>query len=378
MFKSLFKKVEKEVVPVKELVATPDNIINSKVVQKSFDEELSEIINSLELTGKRNLEIEELEDRIKKFRLDNDELISSTNKLKEVGLINTPSVAQTLREFENEIHVKEGQIKQIKFDIKEKKKMNEMISHYNLKFPGYKFIPKKEFLKVLEKYNLVMGEASMYCKEIPKKAVDIVHGFRGYIKDNTVNFYWEGDIRKVYTEDFLKNNLEKVKKPWGEMDEWERRTSMLFPMETSNYSVILEKGPNLSLTPLKMVAPKDHFTIPTMDFSDYVRKSRRGSFAFSSQAEEYERVLEESKNINICKMDGNIITYDFSKAQKTLGEFKKVLDPIALLMVNDFGYNNVKKLNDVAEAQHSFDGVIILDAWDEEANIPEIKNENWN
>lgn len=377
MLKNLFKKAKEDVVAVKEWATTPDNFVNSKVIQKSFDEELAEIINSLELTGQRNQEIEELENKIKLFRLDNDELISSAEKLKEVGLINTPSVTQTLREFEHEISVKEGQIKQIKFDIEEKKKMNEMIAHYNLKFPGYKFIPKREFLKVLEKYNLVMGEASMYCKEIPTKAVNIIHGYKEYIKNgekkNIIYFDHRGNggvksvERIIEKRDNMIASAEKFENGTYKNYTGSLQESINFCLkEAKKYDDMLKKNV-IKTSPLKMVAPKDHFTIPTIDLTE----------GYSYSLVEKLTHLDLS-SISLCTMKDNIITFDFEKLGKGLGEIKKVLDPIALLAVNDFGYNDVVLENDLASAQHSFDGVIILDAWDEEANIPEIRNENLN
>lgn len=377
MLKNLFKKTKEDVVAVKEWATTPDNFINSKVIQKSFDEELAEIINSLGLIGQRNQEIEDLENKIKLFRLDNDELISSAEKLKEVGLINIPSVTQTLREFEHEINVKEGQIKQIKFDIEEKKKMNEMIAHYNLKFPGYKFIPKKEFLKVLEKYNLVMGEASMYCKEIPTKAVNIIHGYKDYIKKgekkNIICFDHRGNgevksIEKVIKErGDMMSSMENYKNESYRVYTGSRQSMLDFcKREIEKYDNMIKEN-LIKTSPLKMVAPKDHFTIPTIDLTE--------GYSYS--------LIEKLSHLNLssvslCTMKDNIITFDFEKLGKGLGEIRKVLDPIALLTVNDFGYNDVTLENNLASAQHSFDGVIILDAWDEEANIPEIKNENLN
>lgn len=377
MIKNLFKKAKEDVVAVKEWATTPDNFINSKVIQKSFDEELKDIINSLELTGQRNQEIEDLENKIKLFRLDNNELISSAEKLKEVGLVNTPSVVQTLREFEHEISVKEGQIKQIKFDIEEKKKMNDMIAHYNLKFPGYKFIPKKEFLKVLEKYNLVMGEASMYCKEIPTKAVNIIHGYKDYIKKgekkNVICFDHRGNgevksLEKVMEErEYMMSSMEKYKDGTFNTYGSSRQDMVDFcKRDVEKYDNMIKEN-LIKTSPLKMVAPKDHFTIPTINLTE----------GYSYSLVEKLSHLNLS-SISLCTMKDNIITFDFEELGKGLGEIKKVLDPIALLTVNDFGYNDVTLENDLASAQHSFDGVIVLDAWDEEANIPEIKNENLN
>ena len=55
-------------------------------------------------------------------------------------------------------------------------------------------------------------------------------------------------------------------------------------------------------------------------------------------------------------------------------KIQKIKYPIALLCVNDFCRTIDGNYNNSHDYQHKFDGVIILYAWDEEANIPEIKN----
>ena len=200
----------------------------------------------------------------------------------------------------------------------------------------------------------------MYAREIPDRAVNIVSNFKKEIEDSEVvlnlapnyegkAFSCKFEVKSVSrlkeSVDFVENNYEKYSVHKQEM-------LKMYNDRLENFTYKLSK--------FKMVAPKDHFEVPKLKLRDVVRDTWNYD----------EKKLEE--DISICTTQDGIITFDLEELNKGLGEIKKVLDPIAVLCVNDFC--NKSKYDNSHDYQHMFDGVIILDAWDEEANIPEIKN----
>ena len=112
-----------------------------------------------------------------------------------------------------------------------------------------------------------------------------------------------------------------------------------------------------------MVAPKDHFEVPKLNYEKLVRASWN-----------LVKQFKDDEEVSICITKDGIITFDLTELNKGLGKIQKIKDPIALLCVNDFCRPIDGNYKNSFDYQHKFDGVIILDAWDEEANIPEIKN----
>ena len=91
-------------------------------------------------------------------------------------------------------------------------------------------------------------------------------------------------------------------------------------------------------------------------------------------SEVIQKEFKDDEEVSICVTKDGIITFDLTELNKGLGKIQRVKDPIALLCVNDFCRPIDGNYKNSFDYQHNFDGVIILDAWDEEANIPEIKN----
>ena len=168
----MIKFLDKLLSPKKE------TLINSEVIQKEFEVELHELMNKISINVESDSEIESLYEEVKNFNLDNLDLKEKIEKLKSLGLVNTPSVKIKEKELQEAIEEKQNLISEKKKEIEFLKSEKEMIKHYNLKYPSYKYIPKREFLNILEKYNLVMGEAFMYAREIPDRAVNIISNFK--------------------------------------------------------------------------------------------------------------------------------------------------------------------------------------------------------
>lgn len=177
----MIKFLDKLISPKKE-----ERIINSEVIQKEFEAELHELMNKISINVESDSEIESLYEEVKNFNLDNLDLKEKIEKLKSLGLVNTPSVKIKEKELQEAIEEKQNLISEKKKEIEFLKSEKEMIKHYNLKYSSYKYIPKREFLNILEKYNLVMGEAFMYAKEIPDRAVNIISNFKQEIEDSEV------------------------------------------------------------------------------------------------------------------------------------------------------------------------------------------------
>lgn len=356
----MIKFLDKLLSPKKE-----EKIINSEVIQKEFEAELHELMNKISINVESDSEIESLYEEIKNFNLDNLDLKEKIEKLKSLGLVNTPSVKIKEKELQEAIEEKQNLISEKKKEIEFLKSEKEMIKHYNLKYPSYKYIPKREFLNILEKYNLVMGEAFMYAKEIPDRAVNIISNFKDEIEDSEVGV----KIVPDYSSSNYENKLEiKSVKHTKELRDWVAnhngylnregdRSEMLnrYDRQLNNYEFKLSK--------FKMVAPKDHFEVPKLNYEKLVRASWN-----------LVKQFKDDEEVSICITKDGIITFDLTELNKGLGKIQRIKDPIALLCVNDFCRPIDGNYKNSFDYQHKFDGVIILDAWDEEANIPEIKN----
>lgn len=163
-----------------------ETLINSEVIQKDFETELKELMDKISVSVGNNSEIEALYEEVKLFNLENLDLKEKIEKLKNLGLVNTPSVKVKEKELEEAVKDKHKSIEDKKAEIKYLEEEQKKIKHYALKYPSYKYIPKKEFLNILNKYNLVMVEAFMYSREIPDRAVNIVSSFKKEIEESEV------------------------------------------------------------------------------------------------------------------------------------------------------------------------------------------------
>ena len=355
----MIKFLDKLISPKKE-----ERIINSEVIQKEFEAELHELMNKISINVESDSEIESLYEEVKNFNLDNLDLKEKIEKLKSLGLVNTPSVKIKEKELQEAIEEKQKLISEKKREIEFLKSEKKMIKHYNLKYPSYKYIPKREFLNILEKYNLVMGEAFMYVREIPDRAVNIISNFKDEIEDSEVVVSIVPNYRSSNYENKLEiksvKHLKKLRdftSNSGDFWALKRRNEMLeiYDKQLNNYEFKISK--------FKMVAPKDHFEVPKLNYEKLVRDSWN-----------LKKEFKDDEEVSICITKDGIITFDLTELNKGLGKIQKIKDPIALLCVNDFCRPINGNYDNSYDYQHKFDGVIILDAWDEEANIPEIKN----
>ena len=77
--------------------------------------------------------------------------------------------------FSNVEKVKEAQQTRAKIQLAGKEA--SLIMMYQQEYPGYKFIMEKQVKEICDKYNLVMGEVSLYKGEVPSKNVKEIGNF---------------------------------------------------------------------------------------------------------------------------------------------------------------------------------------------------------
>jgi len=92
------------------------------------------------------------------------------DKLEEIGFHNVSEIAQ---------------YRQKKEAIDRAKFVKNKIQYYKRKYPGYKFITRKQVVDICKKYGLVFGKANYYVGEIPDKNKMEIAGFE--LKEKNVH-----------------------------------------------------------------------------------------------------------------------------------------------------------------------------------------------
>ena len=304
-------KTKTEIKKIKEVKTDKKEVqvINSKIIQEDINKSFNEILKEFDLYKSKESTIEDLTLELESFRESNKTIYDKIEKLNQFGFTNTPSsnkLKDELASKELEINTK---IESIQIDIDSKKELENLIADYNIKYPGFKFIDKETMVSIMEKYQLILGDTSLYCKEIPDKALGLISSFSKHILNNNKCIY------KVYSRSIMLSRYASLK--IGN-----------YTPKSDRYSYN-DEVKTITTSNLKMIAPNSHFKIPTLEF--------------------------ENKEFPIYKLNKNReLELTVDEYNKAIQKANEVLDPIAVL--------EVKR------------GYIIIDAWDEEANIPEIQN----
>lgn len=298
-------------------------VINSEYIQNDLNTSFKNFLNNFGLQPSNNSRIEELKIQLSSFRQQNEEIYKKIDQLNKFGFINTPSAQKKDRELKESERKIKLEIIEVEKNIEKASKLQELIDYYSLQYPTFKFINDEVMNKILHKYQLCMGDTFLYAKEIPQRALNIIEGFSKEIEGSST-FHYLIKEKLRYTKGFTyswqvfrENYLENNDK-----------------YETTQFK----------MSKLKMIAPESHFQLPTIHITSYKR-----------EIDEY-----KTKLTSIVKLDPKtrMFNFDFEILEKNNKAIKEILDPIACLKVDG--------------------GFIILDAWDEEADIPEIKNEMLN
>jgi len=336
---NLFKKREQiQDVPTETVVATEvksEIIIDSKHIKKDIQESFEQILNQFDIDLSQESQIDELRDKIQSYRQANAEIYRKIEDLKSLGLVNTPSVRVQLERLESNEKTYNFRIKEIENKIENAKYNKDLVSKYSLKYPHYKFVSRGLMISIMKKYSLVLADACFYGKEIPQENLEIIKSFQKEIKETEKTFDF---IESTYFSGFGSSRTygfeEKVEleKVFG-----------LYPdiLHDSRHSI--NKLASFTISSFKMVAPESHFEIPSLKLK---KENRR----------------EDTMIVEIPAIVMNPETRMFEFNKKQVEEVNKVnrevLDPIACLEVEG--------------------GFVIMSAWDKEAEIPGIQNENWN
>lgn len=324
MFKNLFKSFAKE----EDVIAGEDEVvIDSEFIKKDIEVSFADVLKQFSLNAAKETEIEKMESSLLDFKAANDKIYKKIENLKDVGLLNTPTAKNKLDELEKQEQKYKEKIEELQKQIKESQRIKKLTDEYALKYPGYKFITKDVMVDVMKRYDLVMGEAFSYAKEIPDDALETISQFKDEIKESE-------EVYKLLTISRSRSvsNTYYLLKP--SMTEKEV-ISYYFGEGSRVYN-----KKEYVVSNFKMVAPESHFEIPYYTVKKWEKTSYRD---------------ELKVNIPIMvKNEDNIFEFNTEEFEKIAEQNREVLDPIACLEVEG--------------------GYIIMDAWDEEAEIPEIQN----
>lgn len=124
----------------------------------------------------------------------------------------------------------------IKKDIAEKESIQannkaklELINEYRLAYPTDKIIPMSEFLKVLQKYNLIYAPAKAYIKDVPEKnLLDIKNAKSTKVEHEALDIHY---ITDVQTRDYYNNRPELI----ASLHKYFSETRYLKYLNTDNY-----------------------------------------------------------------------------------------------------------------------------------------------
>lgn len=279
------------------------------------------LLEQHEDNSSRDLEIEELKSKIKSFKKDNKVIYDKIEKLKAVGLTNTPSYTKTLLKLQEEESFLKSKIRDIESLVKAANDVKNYKAEYLLKYPSYTFISKKAMIDIMKKYNLVLGDAFLYSKEIPENSLNIISNFSEEIQKSNKTLYL-----------CLKYSNRSYRYYYYFIDEKEYN-------KCAPEDIIVHR--KFTISKFKMIAPKSHFEIPTIKIPTDI---------MMDDGETYP-VFELNK-------DNIYVKSEFERLNKDIGKMQEVLDPIAVLEVPG--------------------GYIIMDAWDEEAKIPELNRQSLN
>jgi len=335
---NLFKKKEHiQDVPTEVLEVKSEIIIDSKHIKKDIQESFEVILNQFDIDLSQESQIDDLKARIESYKKANKEVYRKIEDLKNLGLVNTPSVRVQLQRLEDNEKTYNLMVREIQEKISRAKYNKDLVAKHSLSYPHYKFVSRDLMIQIMKKYSLVLADACFYGREIPQENLEIIKGFQKEIKETEKTFDFiqttsSSAFGRSTRYDFVQRN--KLEEAFGDFDK--------FHIHISSRDSI-DRLASFTVSNFKMVAPESHFEIPKL-------KLRK------------ENWREETTIVEIFAVVMNPETRMFEFNNKQVEEVNKnnreVLDPIACLEVEG--------------------GFLIMSAWDEEAEIPEIQNENWN
>lgn len=326
MFKKLFKSLSGETDTYTSNSAV--EVIDSAHIQKDLKMSFDQLLSEFNLIGSKESEIEKLKSERLLFKTRNEELYAKIEKLKSFGFVNTPSVKvqlEKLKSQEEEIKVK---ISDIEAKIQFSQNLDRLTREYAIKYAGYKFIDRNTMVSVMKKYDLYMGETFMYAREIPERALGLIGNFKSVIDES----------KMVYDLVLRRYSISRFS---GTYHIQPRDTTMSSEPKRDYYQKVIQ---SFELSCLQMVAPLSHFEFPTYKMTKYTGRSLYNNLG---QEEIEVPLVEISKNDHMLRLSAN-------ETNRVERENREVLDPIACIKVEG--------------------GFVIIDTWDKEAEIPEIKN----
>lgn len=318
----------------KKKVTKKQNSFKKQITSSDIKEDLNNKFTALLKqdceNGVLNQKITKLEEELAVFELANSHLFEKANKLVELGLVSTPSASFNLDKLRKK-QLEYTSIKErLEAGIIKIKTIQQLHIKYSLKYPTFKFIDKKTMTSILTKYDLFIGDSQLYNKEIPTDSLEKIYQFKTEIGESTIHYELKfNSYSSRVTERIIK---ESTAESGYSMH---LRDFTIVPINRSMEDQVIEFSSNS----LKIAAPISHFKqITETCYSRY----------------------RDPIEVNILKFDKDTreISYDVTEFQEQLKTDIQVLDPIACLQVEG--------------------GYVIIDAWDEEAKIPEIQNPKLN
>lgn len=330
---NIFKKKEENLVKtiVEETYKELEPIITSKDIQQDLHKSFEEVLAEFDLKESKETQIENYKNQLESFKEENKEIYAKIEILKNLNLSGTPSATKSLESLKHKEDKVNGKISKIQAEIDKVQELKDLTAEYALKYPFYKFVDEETMIKIMHKYDLVLGEAFMYSREIPDENLEIINYFSEEIKESEsieqLLEIYTGGWSTYYT---FRNKPEPITIDY--------KTGINIPdfyYTDRSQRVVGE----YTISKFKMIAPESHFTIPSFRTRDY-----KGDVT----------------NVPIAKINETTRKFQFNTSKLNEVEQKKreVLDPIAALEVKG--------------------GYIIMSAWDSEAEIPEIQTNMLN
>lgn len=259
-------------------------VITSHTIKMDMNSSLERLLEEVGIIHNSETRIKDYEDKIAAYKAENDRLIKKAEDLEKFGFINTPT-PKNKAIIDAEIAEVNKKIEALKFEIREKKWLEQTVAKYALEYPTFKFIPSSTMVEIMKKYNLTLGETCMYSKEIPSIALDILNGFKNKIKQE--KFFIDSRIVR------------------GQLT--------YFSVRPSESVLGVDKQSNYIKSNLKIIAPESHFTNWIIESNGI----QIPTFIVNEETREYE--------INMAKLNAEV------------KKNTEVLDPILCLEVEE-GY----------------------------------------
>lgn len=331
---TVMEKPKKEVAVKKE----PEEVIDSKHIQADIDRTFAKVLEEFNLSVSKESKIESLKKSLESFKDINKTIYEKIDTLKSVGLVNTPSASAKLAELKEQESKVRDNIYELNRQLRHLKEVKEYTDKYAMQYVGYKFVDHKTMVEIMKKYDLVLGEAFTYAKEIPDKSLSIIKNFSEEIEKSkeVVEFIRERRINE------LRGSSSTTYKKHVRAKTEEDTEEFILPQPEHSLEW-MSRDYKFTISKFKMIAPSSHFVLPSIkdDEQRYWGSSRD----------------RETKYLSFMAFNESERCYYFSTSSLNDALAKRereVLDPIAVLEVAG--------------------GYIVMDAWDEEAEIPEIQN----